>query len=107
VDNVPSPRADEEADQLPDYRLRLLFAVVLGSTLFGSLAAMLHGGDRRAATAVALGLAVSLLPILLRVLPPLGGSGSTSEQSADFAVTITGLVLYVIVTGGTVFLLNV
>jgi hypothetical protein len=66
-----APRGDQPEQDLPDPRLRLAIAVVLGATLFGSLEAMLHGGDRTAAAAVMIGLAVSLLPILLRVLPPL------------------------------------
>jgi hypothetical protein len=55
----------------PGPTLRLAVAVVLGATLFGSLLAMLDGGDRTAAAALLIGLAVSILPILLRVLPPL------------------------------------
>jgi quinol-cytochrome oxidoreductase complex cytochrome b subunit len=52
-------------------RILILFAVVLAATMFGSLAATLHGGQTAAASAVTVGLAVSVLPIMLRVLPPL------------------------------------
>ena len=41
--------------------------LVLGATLFGSLWAMANEGESWAATAVTVGLALSLLPILLRV----------------------------------------
>jgi hypothetical protein len=57
--------------RLPGPWLRLAMAVVLGATIFGSLYAMKHGG-RAADEAIIVGLAISLLPILLRVLPPLG-----------------------------------
>ena len=51
--------------------MRLLMLIVLAATLFGSLEAMREGGGRWAAVSVTVGLAVSLLPILLRVLPPM------------------------------------
>jgi hypothetical protein len=92
-----APRGTETGDQkeLPDPRLRLAFAVILGATLFGSLAAMLHGGDKVAAAAVMVGLAVSILPILLRVLPPLRREARSHEPPWNVAVTIVGALLYV------------
>ncbi len=60
-----------ERDDLPDPRLRLALALVLGVTLFGSLWAMANEGGTLVAIGVTVGLAVSVLPILLRVLPPL------------------------------------
>jgi hypothetical protein len=92
-----APRGTEQGDQkeLPDPRLRLAFAVILGATLFGSLAAMLHGGDNVAAAAVMVGLAVSILPILLRVLPPLRREARLHEPRWNEAVTIVGALLYV------------
>jgi hypothetical protein len=97
---TPRGGSDQE-DDLPDARLRLAVAVVLGATLFGSLEAMLHGGDRIAATVVMIGLAISLLPILLRVLPPLRRDAATSERRPN-AVTIIGVVAFVVlVAGGT------
>jgi hypothetical protein len=60
-----------DGDDLPDPRLRLGLALVLGLTLFGSLWAIAVEGPKWAAVAVTVGLAVSLVPILLRVLPPL------------------------------------
>jgi hypothetical protein len=64
-------RTRREDEQLPSATLRLAVAVVLGATLFGSLLAMLDGGDRIAAAALLIALGLSILPILLRVLPPL------------------------------------
>src|SRR5262245_51339299 len=56
---------------LPDARLRLALALVLGATIFGSLWAMADEEPKWAAIAVTLGLAISVTPILVRVLPPL------------------------------------
>jgi hypothetical protein len=69
--------------------------VILGATLFGSLAAMLHAGGKVAAAAVMVGLAVSILPILLRVLPPLRREARMHEPRWNEAVTIVGALLYV------------
>ena len=41
-----------------------------------------------------IGLAVSLLPIVLRVLPPLARDAKTDEGDPDHAVTIVGVLLY-------------
>jgi hypothetical protein len=90
-----APRRDQAEEDLLDPLLRLAVAVVLGATLFGSLEAMLHGGDKTAAAAVMIGLAVSLLPILLRVLPPLRREAQSHERRSDVAVTIAGVLLYV------------
>jgi hypothetical protein len=78
-----SPREGtvREDVRLPSATLRLAIAIVLGATVFGSLLAMLHGGDRTAAAALLIGLAVSILPILLRVLPPLRRDLRTDTRS--------------------------
>ena len=102
-----SDTARRDRADLPDPRLRLGLALVLGATVFGSLWAMAHGGQSMAATAVTVGLAVSLLPILLRVLRPLARDAATNERDADYAVTLVGLLLYVILVAGVVVLLNV
>ena len=47
-----------------DPRVLLLFSVVLSATLFGSLWAIVHRAGTTAASAVTVGVAVSLLPIL-------------------------------------------
>ena len=100
-----APRRDQDEEDLPDPLLRLAVAVVLGATLFGSLEAMLHGGDKTAAAAVMIGLAVSLLPILLRVLPPLRREAQSHERRSDVAVTIAGVLLYVVLVVAALILI--
>ena len=90
-----------------DPRVLLGVAVVLATTMFGSLAAMLHDAGTTAASAVTVGLAISVLPILLRVLPPLARSPRTQTRDPDFAWTVGGLLLYVAVVAGVIVLLNV
>jgi hypothetical protein len=77
-----------------DPRVRLLFAIVLTATLFGSLEAIREGGGRWVAVLVTVGLAVSMLPILLRVLPPLRRDVQTRQRDPHFWVSVLGLVLY-------------
>jgi hypothetical protein len=96
-----------ENERLPDSRLRLGLALVLGSTLFGSLWAIADEGPKWAALAVTVGLAVSLLPILLRVLAPLARDATTNERDPDYAVSVLGLVLYIAVVAGFLVLLDV
>jgi hypothetical protein len=50
----------QHREHLPDARLRLLLALVLGATLFGSLWAMANEGNSLAAISVTVGLAVSV-----------------------------------------------
>jgi hypothetical protein len=104
-------QSDDEArragERLPDPRLRLGLGLVLGTTLFGSLWAMADEGPKWAAVAVTIGLAVSLVPILIRVLPPLARDATTNERDPHYAVTIVGLVLYVAVVAGVLVLLDV
>ena len=96
-----SARVAEEKDaRIPAPWLRLAMAIVLGATVFGSLYAIATHGQRTAAVTVTVGLALSALPILLRVLPPLTPSRS------DTAVTALGLVLYVIAVAVIIALLN-
>jgi hypothetical protein len=99
--------ATRERERLPDPRVQLLFALILGATVFGSLWAIADEGGSLAATAVATGVALSLLPILLRVLPPLAKDAHTSERSPDYSVTVLGLAVYVVVVGGLIALINV
>ena len=100
------PRGAREHDVgLPDPRLRLGMAVVLGATLFGSLYAMRHGG-RAADELVTIGVAVSLLPILLRALPPLARDARTHQRDPQYGVTVLGLTLYVLLVSVTVFVLS-
>ena len=100
----------EEANQdrqRPDARLQLFFALVLGATLFGSLWALADEGTTLAATLVTIGVAISLLPIIVRVLPPLARDARTSERDADYAVTVFGLVAYVVVVAGVIALITI
>ena len=92
---------------LPDARLRLGLALVLGTTLFGSLWAIADEGPKWAAYFVTIGLAVSILPIGLRVLPPLAKDSLTNERFPDYAITVIGLVLYVAVVAGFLVLLRI
>jgi len=88
------------ANLLPDARLRVGLALVPGVTLFGSLWAMADEGPKWAALAVTVGLAISLVPILLRVLPPLAREATTNERDANYNVTVVGLLLYVGIVAG-------
>jgi hypothetical protein len=94
-------------EQLPDARLRVGLALVLGATLFGSLWAMADEGPKWAAVAVTIGLSVSLVPILLRVLPPLARDAATNERDPNYLVTVVGLLLYIAVVAGSLVLLDV
>jgi hypothetical protein len=96
-----------ENERLPDSRLRLGLALVLGATVFGSLWAIAEEGPRWAAFAVTVGLAVSIIPILLRVLPPLAKDAATNERDPDYGVTVLGLALYVSVVAGFLVLLDI
>ena len=96
-----------DRQQLPDARLQLLFVLVLGATLFGSLWAIADEGKALAATLVTIGVAISLLPVLIRVLPPLARAARTSERDAGYAVTVVGLILYAVVVGGVIALINI
>jgi hypothetical protein len=64
-------------------------------------------GPKWAALAVTVGLAVSLLPIGLRVLPPLARNSRTNERDPDYAITVLALVLYVGVVAGFLVLLDI
>jgi hypothetical protein len=76
-------------------------------TLFGSLWAIADEGPKWAAIGVTVGLAISLIPILLRVLPPLAKDASTDARAPDYGVTVLGLILYVAVVAGVLVLLDI
>ena len=99
--------AKRESERLPDARIRLALAVVLGATLFGSLWGIADEGPKWAGVAVTIGVAISLVPILLRVLPPLAKDAATNERDPHYAITILGLVLYVAVVASVLVLLDV
>jgi hypothetical protein len=94
------PEVAESGRDTPAPWPRLVVAVILGATVFGSLYAIATGGQRFEAIAVTVGLALSVLPILLRVLPPLSSPG------ADTAVTRVGLAFYAVAVIGLIALLN-
>jgi hypothetical protein len=99
--------ASRDRRQLPDARLQLLFALVLGATLFGSLWAIAEEGKALAASLVTTGVAISLLPVMIRVLPPLARDARTSERDPDYAVTVIGLFVYAGVVGSVIALINI
>jgi hypothetical protein len=63
-----------------DARLRVLLLIVLTTTIFGSLEAIRERWGPWSAVLVTVGLAVSVLPILLRVLPPLQRDARTQQR---------------------------
>ena len=77
-----------------DPRLQLLLLVVLTAILFGSLEALREGGGQLAAVLLTVGLAVSLLPILLRVLRPVRRDATTQPRDPQPWVTLLGLILF-------------
>lgn len=96
----PAHVAQSTAARIPGPWSRLAMAIVIGVTVFGSLSAIATDGQRIAAMTVTVGLALSLLPILHRVVPPI-----TASRSDAAAITI-GLVLYVIAVAGVIGILN-
>ena len=86
-----------------DPRLRLVLVVVIAATLFVSLEAMREGWGSVAAALVAGGLALSMLPILLRVLPPLTRDIETQKRDPHFWLTVLALVLFWAIVAIVVF----
>jgi hypothetical protein len=78
----------------PDPRLRLLMLLILTATVFGSLEAIRERGGLWAAVLVTVGLAISILPILLRVLPPLRRDTQTKQRDPQFWITVLGVILF-------------
>jgi len=86
--------SDARAESSVDARVRLLLLLVLAATVFGSLEAIREGSGRWAAVLVTVGVAVSILPILLRVLPPLRRAAQTEQRDPRAWITVLGLILY-------------
>ena len=86
-----------------DPRLRLVLVVVIAATLFVSLEAMRERWGSVAAALVAGGLALSMLPILLRVLPPLTRDIETHKRDPHFWLTVLALVLFWAIVAIVVF----
>jgi hypothetical protein len=74
--------------------LQLLLLVVLTAILFGSLEALREGGGQLAAVLLTVGLAVSLLPILLRVLRPVRRDATMEPRDPQLWVTLLGLIFF-------------
>jgi hypothetical protein len=104
-ESTDATRRDRE--RLPDPHLRLGLALVLGATLFGSLWAIANEGPKWAALVVTVGLAVSFIPILLSVLPPLAKDAAAGERDPDYAITVLGLVSHVTVVAGVLVLIDI
>jgi hypothetical protein len=75
--------------------------------VFVSLWAIADEGPKWAAYVVTVGLAVSIVPILLRVLPPLAKDAATTGRDPHYAVTVLGLAFYVAVVGAFLVLLDI
>ncbi len=93
--------------RLPDPRLRVGLALVLGGTLFGSLWAMADEGPKWAAIVVTVGLAISIVPILVRSLPPLRSDAETHERDPDYWITIAALLGYVAIVALVLIVLDI
>jgi hypothetical protein len=91
---------------LPHPLVRGLVALVLLGTILGSLLGILHEGGKTLAVLVGIGFVGSLLPVLLRVLPPLKRNEGTGERDPHYVVTILGLLVYVVVAVVFVVLLG-
>jgi hypothetical protein len=102
------PRGGSERDgaSAPDAWLRLALALVMGATVFGSLWAMADEDPKWAALAVTVGLAISLVPILLRVLPSLARDAEQHERDPNFAITLAALLGYATIVGFFVVVLD-
>ena len=85
---------DAETTSRTDPRVRLLLLVVLTATVFGSLEALREGGGHLAAVLLTVGIAVSLLPILLRVLRPVRHEARSQQRDPQLWVTVLGLILF-------------
>jgi len=97
-------RARRASEHVPDSGPRLTLALALGVTCSGRCGRLRMRGAKRAALAVTVGLAISLIPILLRVLPPPAKDASTDKRDPDYVVTVMGLIRYV---AGVLVLLDV
>jgi hypothetical protein len=56
---------------------------------------------------VTLGLAISLVPILLRILPPLAKDAKTNARDPNFAITVAALLAYSAVVAGFLIVLDI
>jgi hypothetical protein len=92
---------------LPHPWIRLAVAVIIGATIFGSLEAMINQGGRLEAIGVTIGLGLSVLPILIRALPPLTGDrAGQAARGSDIAATVVGLTLYVLAVAALIVVVS-
>ena len=91
------PEPNEGSRALPHPIVRGLVALVLLGTILGSLLGILHEGEEAVAVLVGIGFMGSLLPILLRVLPPLTRGDGAEERDQPVLVTVLGLLVYVLI----------
>jgi hypothetical protein len=77
-----------------DPRLQLVLLVVLTATVFGSLEAIRENAGQLAAVLLTVGVAVSLLPILLRVLRPVRRDATMEQRDPQLWVTLLGLIFF-------------
>ena len=94
--NKDAPK-DAPQESEADPRLRVLLLIVLTATIFGSLEAIREGWGRWSAVLVTVGLALSVLPILLRVLPPLQRDARTQQRHPHYWITVLGLLGYALI----------
>jgi hypothetical protein len=88
---------DAPKDSAADPRLRVLLLIVLTATVFGSLEAIREHWGAWAAVLVTVGLAISVLPILIRALPSLQRDTETQQRHPSYRITVLGLVLYAVI----------
>ena len=88
---------DAPKQSAADPRLRLLLLIVLTATIFGSLEAIREHWGPWAAVLVTVGLAISVLPILIRALPSLQRDTQTQQRHPSYRITVLGLVLYAVI----------
>ena len=68
---------------------------------------MADEGPKWAAIAVTLGLAISVIPILVRVLPPLTTDAETNKRDPDFWITVAALLGYVAIAALVLVVLDI
>jgi len=68
---------------------------------------MADEGPKWAAIAVTLGLSSSVIPIHVRVLPPLTTDAKTNERGPDFWITVAALLGYVAIVALVLVVLDI
>jgi hypothetical protein len=68
---------------------------------------MADEGPKWTAIVVTIGLAISVIPILIRALPPLTLDARTHERDPDFWITVAALLGYVVIVALTLVVLDI